>query len=64
MCEFKLRVYLLEDGDPKLISKDALNVKFADGTVTVLREDGSILNLSCTGIIEVDAERQAVILKA
>ena len=63
VCEFKLRVYLSEDGNLRLISKDALNVKFIDGGVVILREDGSTLDLSGATIIEVDAERQAVILK-
>lgn len=62
MCEFKLRVFLREGDELNLVHKEAINVKFEGNGVSILGDDGSTLKVGDARIIEVDAERQVVIL--
>ncbi|MCS7365813.1 MAG: CooT family nickel-binding protein [archaeon GB-1867-035] len=62
MCEFKLRVYLNDGGEMKLINREAITVKFEGDGVSIFSDDGSTLKVKDAVISEVNAERQIVIL--
>lgn len=62
MCEFKLRVYLNDGVETKLIHREALNIKFEGDEISIFGNDGSTLKVKDAVITEVDAERQVVFL--
>lgn len=62
MCEFKLRIVVNKNNNRELICKDAINIKWNDNRIYILRENGSLMKLDDYYITEVDAESQIVLL--